>query len=345
MKNIFGYLVIMALLLSCSKGGVEPFSPDGESGVPVAFSPSTDWQPVSGAKSSGTKALIEDADDLKNYSISLLGNAVRGGETYPVFKNHQLQWSDAEGWHYSPLKYWIPQANYTFAAFCPYATNESITGSISNGTVAISGPDTAPVITITDYNTTVERSEDLLYATGGRDNTSSENYEPVPLNFQHLLSCISFNIRNTSNTAITEIRDIHLTGLLTTCDIEIDLNSADLINMEIDSQFSGNQRPVSGESTPFLPAAMGAETYKPLFDCTNLTVLPQEVYKEEIILNFTAYFNGSEPVPYTLNLGSISAVQEWEEGKKYNYNITVSSKDIIFQVTEVPWEVHKVQLK
>ena len=343
------YIAVMALLLSCSKGGVEPLLPEGESGVPVAFSPSADWQTVSGAKSSGTKALIEDADDLKKYSISLLGNAVRGGETYPVFKNHELSWSSSEGWHYSPTKYWIPEANYSFAAFCPYATNdESIAVSISNGNVSVSGTDSNPVITITDYNTAHSnaKNEDLLFAKTVRDNRSSEDYSQVELQFEHLLSCLTFNVRNTSQDAITAVRDIALEGLLTLCDISIDLESATVTNKtDFSYNFGGTER--NGNSTnSFLPGGMGQSDFKPLFECESLTVLPQDTYNKDIILAFTAYFgeDDTKGTPYTLNLGKIDSIRKWEKGKKYSYNISISSKDIIFQVVEVPWREHNVTL-
>ena len=336
-------MAVMALLLSCSKGGVEPFLPEGESGVPVAFLPSADWQPVSGVKSSGTKALIEDDEDLKSYSISLLGNAVRGGETYPVFKNHQLEWSNSEGWHYSPLKYWIPEANYSFAAFCPYAGNSSGADVISNGNVSVSDSDTNPTITISGYNTAHSnaKNEDLLFAKTVRDNRSSEDYSQV-----NLLSCLTFNVRNTSQDAITAVRDITLGGLYTLCDISIGLESAIVTNKtDLSYNFGGTERNGSS-ANPILPSGMGESAYLPLFECGSLTVLPQDTYNKDIILAFTAYFgeDDTKGTPYVLNLGKIDSIRKWEIGKKYSYNISISSKDIIFQVVEVPWREHNVTL-
>ncbi len=338
----------MALLLSCSKGGVEPFLPEGESGVPVAFSPSADWQPVSGVKSSGTKALIENDGNLKSYSISLLGNAVRGGDTYPVFKNHQLSWSNAEGWHYSPLKYWIPEANYSFAAFCPYAGNSSGARVISNGNVSVSDSDTNPTITISGYNTAHSnaKNEDLLFAKTVRDNSTDEDYSQVKLQFEHLLSCLSFNVRNTSQDAITAVRDIALEGLYTLCDISIGLESATVTNKtDLSYPFEGTERN-DNSTNPFLPGGMGQSDFKPLFECGSLTVLPQDTYNKDIILAFTAYFGEGDTkgTPYVLNLGTIDSIRKWEKGKKYSYNISISSKDIIFQVVEVPWREHNVTL-
>ena len=47
---------------------------------------------------------------------------------------------------------------------------------------------------------------------------------------------------------------------------------------------------------------------------------------------------------YSGNLGTIEGITRWQPGKKYRYNITISSEDIIFQVSEIPWIEHNVEL-
>ena len=84
--------------------------------------------------------------------------------------------------------------------------------------------------------------------------------------------------------------------------------------------------------------------YKYLFDCDNLTVIPQTVYGKSITIKFTIKYTSSSIVEYTGNLSNIDNIASWDKGKKYRYNITVSSEDILFQVIEVPWIEHEVEL-
>ena len=83
------------LLLSCSKKGTEPGE---EQEVPMAFAPVVDWHHLANTKA-GTNGLINSATDLQQYSISILGNATKakqqgeGNDTYPVFKNHRLDYA------------------------------------------------------------------------------------------------------------------------------------------------------------------------------------------------------------------------------------------------------------
>ena len=330
---------------------------------PLLFSPTADWPTMETSKSTGggTKGLVNSATDLQQYGISLLSVATQGSITYPVFNNSMLYYNNTNSaWNYDITKYWIPGAKYNFAAFAPYASASETADSknISNGTVSVAGTEQAPVITISNYNTGKEttgnkifdaRNEDLLFATHTRDNTSGSDYSAVPLQFNHLLSCLSFYIRNTTSNDIERVYDIKLSGLKYIGDINISLSDAtvnateDIVSTS-DTYFAGTNRPATGESTPFLPKGMSESEYKFLFDCNELTVLPQTVYGKNINIKFTIEYKSGSPVEYTGNLGNIDNISSWDKGKKYKYNITISSSDILFQVVEVPWIEHKVEL-
>lgn len=308
--------------------------------VPIAVTPSVEK----------TKALVLDADGLKNQEISLLGTALNGGSTLAPFENTRLYYDNSNtSWSYEPIRYWIPQSLYTFGAFSPYTADGS-ESKLSNGSVSYSAVSGTPTLTISDYNTgkgdTFDaRSEDLLFNSYTRDNTAANDYTAVPLEMSHLMANLFFRLRNTTNTDITSLSNIYLRGLKYKCDITIDPSVAILtpkedIVEESDSFFTSETR----TGTPFLPKGMAETEYKPLFDCENLTVLPQDVHGKNIILLFTANFAGGESTPYSINLSEIESLTRWQEGKNYIYNFTISSKDIIFQVVEVPWIEHKVEL-
>lgn len=351
---------MMSILLSCSKSSLEQ---EGglSSETPLVFSPTAGWPEIANGSAagagSGTKTLVTNASELQQYGISLFATASKDANTYAVFNNDLLKYSNStSAWNYDITKYWIPGARYSFTAFAPYAGNVGTTGNISNGTVTQTGTATGPSISITGYNSGRvtsgtpfdARCEDLLFATHIRDNTIGSDYSSVPLQFNHLLSCLSFKIRNATSNDITSVKDINLTGLLYKCNININ-NSivttipANVTAGESESWFAGNDL-VGTSQNPFLPKGMSEEQSKDLYDCSDITVLPQTVYGKNIKIKFTVHYSNGSSTDYTGDLGSIDAIASWEMGKKYKYNITISSKDIIFQVSEIPWIEHNVEL-
>ena len=341
------YLVsIVAGILSCTKNVVGPDVPEQSqsSNQPLEFTIVVD-----DVKSN---ALINDAEALQQYPISILASASKEGSTYHVFNNDRLDFSEGI-WDYGTAKYWIHGARYAFAAFAPYVqtgASDNGTGKIlSNGTATLS--EGSPELKITGYNTVActsevdARSEDLLVAHYVRDNTSSVDYSAVPLEFKHLLSCVSFSIRNTTNSDITKVSNISLNGLQYLCDITLNTSSVTLEAKEGTGIINSSERNPGAGSTAFLPKGMSEDDYKPLFDCEVLTLLPQTLYNKQIILNLTTHrANDSNGTVYSYNLGNIDAVREWKPGIKYNYSISITSTDILFQVSEVPWIEHDVEL-
>ncbi|MBR2437513.1 MAG: fimbrillin family protein, partial [Bacteroidales bacterium] len=211
---------------------------------------------------------------------------------------------------------------------------------------------TGPSISIAGYNsgkvTFYARCEDLLFASHIRDNTTGSDYSSVPLHFDHLLSCLSFKIRNATSTDIETVESISLTGLHYEAEINVSNITATVSPTaetvgESDGFFAGNNL-TGSPVNPFLPRGMSEEQFKDLFDCSDLTVLPQTIYGKEIKIKFTVRYSNGSSTDYSGNLGTIEGITRWQPGKKYRYNITISSEDIIFQVSEIPWIEHNVEL-
>lgn len=360
-SKILAVLLVVALV-GCSK---EEISSDKEqqdqTNIPIGVTPYV--------QNSVFKAnsLVNAAADLQNYSISLLGAVTLNNTLSVVFNNNALSYS-AGVWSYGAVKYWIKGAYYNFAAFSPYASESTVgtSGAISNGTVTYTQNDNNPAIAIQNYITGRvyngsnlvfdARSEDLLYSRVVRDNTLKDDYSSVPLQMNHILSCLHFNVRNTTNSDITAIDNISLGGLEYKCNLNIELSGETVTNVplvvtegvEEDSAIYFTANDISTESgePAYLPKGMSETSYKPLYDCEYLTVLPQTVYGENILLKFTVHYGVSdtEGASYSVNLGALESVTKWVAGKKYTYNLTISSSDIIFQVVEVPWIEHEVEL-
>ena len=330
--KLFSVLFIITGLLSCSKRVVEPDVPEGN--VPLEFSAFVDW----GVKS---KSLINNAEDLQSYSMSLLANAEVAENVYPVFENNKLYYS-GETWTYGAAEYWKYGAKYSFTAFAPFASDDPATNTLSNGDISFSDN----VLTIENYSTAAidSRTEDLLVAHYVRDNSSDRDFSAVPLNFEHILACVSFSIRNATNNDYTTVSAIKLKGLQSKCNITLNPSSVTVVNStETSQEISSADR----TGNPFLPKGMSEEEYKPLFDCEYLTLLPQELYgKDAIKLTFKVHkgTNDSNGTEYSFSLGDVETLRRWEAGKKYDYSISITSTEILFQVVEVPWIVHDVEL-
>ena len=361
MHNIFKHIlkladkalviILLGCLVSCSKWNTEI-----ESDIPLSFVATANGIVEADLKSSATKspnALVENATHLKQYPISILAKATKGSTTYPIFSNEKLYYSNENIWDYDNTQYWIPEADYYFSAFAPYAcpSGYNVENSLSNGTVALTETNSSPVLTITGYNTGKDsgfdaRTEDLLFDQTERLNSYTSNvvdYSQVLLDFSHKLACVSFYIRNTTNTDIISLTNISLQGIQYQCDINVSTTSCSIFPDEnrtnsTNNFFQSTDRTGSSPN-PFLPKGMSEEQYKPLFDCEFLTVLPQALWGNDIPLTFT---DGAKEKK--MNLGNIESVRRWEEGKKYRYNISITSTDIIFQVVEVPWIEHEVEL-
>lgn len=348
MFRVFAAVFVWLCVAGCSK--IVPGQQ--ESGVPISVVPV-----VQSVKSDGTKALINGAAELQQYPISLLGTAEFGNSVSAVFGNDVLSYNSTESkWSYgNNPKYWIPGAFYSFVAFCPYAdvTDDAISepvNSLSNGTVSFSNN----ALSINNYITGKgdgfdARSEDPLYSLVERDNTKENDYSQVVFQMDHILSCLEFNVRNATNEDIKWVDGISLSGIKYKSDLIINNSGyafskiyADTVKV-VDSYFDGVNK--GSNITVFLPKGMGTNVYERLFDCEYLTVLPQTVYGNKVELKFTVHYSNSESVSYTVNLGSMDSVVEWEVGRKYKYNLTISSQNIYFQVSEVPWEEHNVELK
>ena len=310
--------------------------------VPIAVAPSVEE----------TKALVGSDEGLRTNAFSLLATVANNGNTSAAFGNDKL-WYDGTNsiWTYGSPKYWVPQSHYIFGAFWPYASTSE--RQLTNGTVSYSADGGTPTLTITEYNTgkgaTFDaRSEDLLFTSYTRDNTAANDYSPVPLQMGHLLSSLSFQIRNATSNPITHITNISLTGLKYMCDIKVTPSEATITSYDAvvgtkETYFSGDER--GDNTTTFLPAGMSEADFKPLYDCTDLTVLPQDVYGNAVILKFTVHFSGNASgSEYSANLGTIESLTRWYPGKRYQYNFTISSEDILFQVSEVDWIKHNVKL-
>lgn len=180
----------IATLASCSK--VETIEPGYKSAI--GFSKSF--------VDNTTKALIEDADDLKNANFAVWGTE----EGASIFSKEEVAWdTDAEEWKYAGTpRYWHGGNNYVFAAIAPANQKDKV--SCGSGVMPVSATYTLA--------STLAEQVDLLYANSGIITPSSDEYNTaVAFTFNHMLSKVQFEIQNTYPAGYTvEVENLTITA-------------------------------------------------------------------------------------------------------------------------------------
>lgn len=209
-------------------------------------------------------------------------------------------------WVYSPLRYWRP-GDYKFYAVSPasHAAGQ-LTGNGLN-------------LTFQDWDLSANQV-DLLLA------TSTTSNDVVSLQFDHLLSKISFSAKNISEIPIT-ITSVKISG---------NHKVATSMSYPAQNPWGWNSDDTSVQQTlPLKETPRGSITltnsYIPLTQDSGVLVFPESCNLEvELTINH-GISPGYTKTKTILNTG-------WQAGKHYQYNIKVSPEYIeIGQVTVTPW--------
>lgn len=307
---------------------------------------------ISFSTSVPSRALVDDTDALKTVctgddgqSIAIYSSTLpepHGGEE--PFGNTPLWWSSGDGmWTYGDAKYWVRGYDYSFWAVYPYSETPAYSLSDDKSSLEMTGY----AITAGNLRT------DLMLGSARRDQTAGVDPSPVPLSLHHALAAVEFRIRNGSGIKITSIDDISFSGMKTKCDISMSAASSDDIdglltvnsedyNVLKDNYFSGSGESFEIPSDGISPDI--TESYG--LSGGAFMAVPQRVtnaggqVNREVILQFSVLSEGSQtPVTRTVNLSSNTTAdtEQWEAGKRYTYTITLTSTDIMFEVTVIDW--------
>lgn len=283
-----------------------------------------------------SRAVVEGISDLQSGGILLFASYTLDNQTASLLDNEKLYYNNG-AWDYTNKRYWVNGIYYRFCAVHPYNIKNNCTYD-NNGEVTINYTG----------NTT---SADLLYTATTRDLQYSEDYSAVPLHFNHACAALDFRIVNASGNAITDIRNIYLTGLynqgnfyfdiLGTAEWQITGNRITATNVYYDDKCTlptNNTLPVD------------VNRKHPLFDTGVLLVVPQEIYKQGVklclqYLTSTSNYNKTY-IAREILLGNIggSAPTEWVAGQKYTYTLTITDDYITSDVVVVDWVDHYVDL-
>ena len=155
-------------------------------------------------------------DDLKVWGVTSRGTDVAAVE---IFNGETVTKGTAQAgtgiWTYSPLRYWIADNAYSFAAVAPAAVvgNElKVAQSLDEGW-------TEAGLTLTFDNETAKAEKDILYAKADVAKATANN-AAVGLNLKHMLSRVRFQFINEFTTGEKiRIKDVKILNATSKADI------------------------------------------------------------------------------------------------------------------------------
>lgn len=229
-----------------------------------------------------------------------------------VFNNVKVSSTDGNSWTYAgDVRYWINAKNYKFAAYAPEAVSSVVTPDFENG-----------VLKFTNYNSSPEHQNDLIYATKKYMAKEKDN-SALTLSFKHMLSQVYFTFYNNLAKDVTiKMSNIKLSGVK--CqgshdgqymdppsremlkDWSLGTETADYTygNVEKKSTSSSSQDAVSTQMYVMIPQKEGSLTFT--FTLTLVNELGHEVSSSE---------------------KSFTITPNWEMGKSYQYIVQVNGKE------------------
>ena len=207
-------------------------------------------------------------------------------------------------WVYSPLRYWRP-GDYKFYAVSPasHAAGQ-LTGNGLN-------------LTFQDWDLSANQV-DLLLA------TSTTSNDVVSLQFDHLLSKLTFSAKNVSDTQT----------MITSLKIKGNHKVATTMSYEAENPWGWKSDDTAVQQELLKTSTELIGTYTALTEDDGVLVFPESCALEvELTINHSGTSQGGYTKTTTIeNTG-------WLKGKHYHYKINVSPEYIeIGQVTVTPWK-------
>ena len=302
MKKVLTVILAVVALLACNN----EHTPNGVQ-YPIVFG------------TSDTRAGLADIQNDGFGVWTYIGNSEL--QNYLLMENVCVEYNaENDAWVYSPVKYWLDNTEFSFIGVYPYNENSSyFTTDAENAAVKL---------TVSDTPSTV----DFLIAESVTD-TSDEGYsKTVSLPFQHVLTNVGLNIwrdggKHTNDqmrvTKVT-LSNIRKGGVYTTKTdtwslnkdklsmeyVNNDLNDSDNIGAAL-MQENGTLTTGGKAADPFGQMMLLPQTV----DNTNSVALKIEY---QLKRQNAADWEDAE-------LETVLPTGEWQSGKRYTYNVVLSS--------------------
>ena len=314
------FLIITALLTVCScniKISPEYSSPGSE---PICFAP------VTGIR---TKAPVEGTTFPAGQNIVLSSKYYHGSEAgsdIQYFSNLTFTRNGSTGKWEQSTAYWPAGGQLDFLAFSKLSSGTGI------GTPTYGGTNVSDQVSVTMSDNS-SRQEDLMFAY----TSSMSKASTVPMNFRHAQALITFTAKSSIAYNSSTNVGITITGLT--------------IN---DAKYSGTCTMNKNGTCTW--TGLGSQTNKsvPGLASTNLTTTYTALGTSGIMVPKQGCTTAT--ITYTLhngkaaggsnhdNTGLVKTIEltspdsgNWEEGKKYNYQIDITQNGITFSPDVTPW--------
>jgi len=233
---------------------------------------------------------------------------------------------NADGWKGTTPQYWPLTGALDFVVYSPYTDNTgNYKATYTSKVLTLTIPDNKD--SQTDYLYGAEYFNDLS-GTGGNRYTNPKNATPVNVNMKHALAKIQISVKGSSAVKVNKITLNDLTHAGT---ITITYNNS------------------TDEATP---TATPDEDYtkvgKPLYDAGTDTYTPLHADNALANTQTALVFPGTAQTSFTItykigeNPTELTTTYdlpdtEWESGKLYTYNITITAYEILFNPSVETW--------
>lgn len=247
-------------------------------------------------------------------------------------------------WATNPAYYWPKQGNLTFIAYSPAALAENSDPGTKTVTVTNSG------IKFDNYSAFTNGNQpDILYTGFIANKTKAvltdpaQTYDGVQIPFSHALTQVIFNLQTAENYSNVEIvvTSLKLNGINTVGSFEGGAWSS----LSAEANFAVTD----GTAIPVNSSTISSTSHANMRD---VLIIPQPFGDIEIDIEFTMAQNGGEPIAqkYTKKVSQLTyytdpdhkstttlAMDAFQIGKKYIYNITFALDQIFFSPEVTDW--------
>ncbi|MFQ8827851.1 MAG: fimbrillin family protein [Alistipes sp.] len=214
----------------------------------------------------------------------------------------------ADSWTYSPVRYWVEDKTYDFAAYSPDLTDvATVAADVAN-----------KAISFTNFISDKDRQHDLIYASV----SNATHEQKVQFSFSHALSMIRFTFKSAfgENTTL-HIKDFKFYGM----------SLQGNYSFQTDEMDWGGHTNSAIESTAFTNSDLEISgTEEEATD--DYLVIPQSVPARAMTVSFTAeiWTKGAEAAtksrPISVQLQTLE--NGWTAGQCYNYTVTIDGENL-----------------
>ena len=258
-------------------------------------------------------------------------------------------------WKHATNKYYWPKnGSLTFTAYAPYnAKNALLANTTESG------------VTFSNYVVpqTPSEQEDLLYSERAYNKKAidadpglNETYEGVSLVFKHALSSVHFKVKAAADYSTTTliVKKIELLNVASKASFDQSLDDANLATstegvwtgFADEKDYTVDLPSVDGitlSSTNVLYARNGQTTAPAAADgrqATDFILIPQELDAIKLRVTFTLQNDQmAAPIQQVITKDILTPnVDEWKEGCRYLYTISVDLDEIYFEPSVTAWD-------